>query len=155
MEGFLTVIIALLVCLCLVNTLLFVRFKGATRQFDIFFRPAGEGQPSPAARIAESVAALFAAELVKALKGNLQGDRITQAHMAKTVEKAIAADVLQSQSPGLAAILSQMPTLQRKLTANPALMQYAIQFLNRFAAGGSGKVEGNKPGVSLPLNIEL
>lgn len=144
-DALLVIIVALLGIVAAVNLTFLFRFKSLHRQFSLFVQPAGPDEPSPAAQLVARVAETFAAATLAAAKNGFAGDKITNAHMERTVERAMATDVLNQRNPILGQILAQYPTLQRKLTSNPQLLPILLEKLGPLFRGGATQGVPNLP----------
>jgi len=133
--------IVLTVSSLVISTLLFIfwrRTSQISKEIRCFLSPAAKDEPSPAAllidNISSRVGSVVAAELRASLMGKLSGD----SRLAKGIEADIAQDIMTQQSPLLAGLAGVFPTLGKRLSKNPAIVQAIMPIVQNMLAKNNG-----------------
>ena len=107
-------------------------------QLNSFVSPVSEGQPSPLAATAETVADMLARAIMARAKMTFAGLSSGAVRGEKAVEGDIAEDVAR-QNPIIDGLLDSFPTLRKTLRKNPALLDMAVSKLMEMNGKSQGR----------------
>jgi hypothetical protein len=127
--------------LVFVGVLTYLWFK--LRQFKAelvkFISPVDEKTASPLTQIYDQLIDRAGKIITLHIKTTLMGNLSAQSRQIKGIEADIADDVASQQSPLLAGLLNSFPTLKKRLTKNPQLLQAILPLLANLGTNSPGK----------------
>lgn len=107
------------------------RYVHIQEQIETFLTPVEEGKPSPAAQVWEAAADMLSRAMMARLSTAIMTGSSALSRASKAVEGAVIEDVVAQQSPLLAGLLDQFPTLKKTLKRNPQLLDIGLQAMQR------------------------
>jgi len=111
-----------------------------------YFEPKTPGTPSEFGQALDNISQMFAARIMASLKATFMGVNSGLARGEKALEEAAQTDLASQASP-LAGMAMRMPTVARLIRRNPGLLDLAMPFLSKMAAGSA---TGSSPGAVAP-----
>jgi hypothetical protein len=135
----------LLACILLTNLiflvsfcLIFLKIRSVYRGIVEFITPPAENQPSKLATVCETLSEMIGRSLVASLKTFLMGKKSGEVR-AENAEKGQEID-----SSPVGAIVGMLPkSVRASLIKNPALLDYAINFMSKRGTGNQPGSGGN------------
>ena len=111
------------------------------RFFNYIAENLDPGSPSQIFAFTDVLAKQIGQAAIASVKGTVNQTRATEAKHEKSLEAAIAGDLISSKSP-IMAWISQMPQVQALLKKNPSILPLAMQyFANKTPAGNNHNKE--------------
>jgi len=131
-----TALLALIALLLTGYALLFaitvMHIRSVFKQFVSFITSTDDKTESPASILYGVLIKRAAVEFKMVLMGSMGGEAKGQAY----AEQAVMQDMIQTENPTIAAVISAFPSLGKTLKKNPALLNYAM---SKIAGAGAGK----------------
>jgi hypothetical protein len=101
-----------------------------------YFEAPDENTPSEFAKLVDAMSVTASRRVVNELKTTFMGMQSGDNRLEKAMEADVIKDMAISQSPLLESLLSMFPTLGRRLSKNPAAMQFLPGLLSKLGVGG-------------------
>lgn len=145
-----TVLTALLLIFTAVNATILgifaLKFYKIYRDFVAFVTPEAEDKASQFAEFVKSVSVMAGRAIAIEVKTTLMGKASAQSRAETAIESAVVQDAVTQANPLAGGLMSMFPTLGKKVSRNPALLQLAMQMLARsnVSGGGNNHLEGTQ-----------
>lgn len=151
MNVLITVVILLLILiiagLALVSYLVKRKFEQMYQGFVNFITPRDEKTPSEFTNVMDAVTDRASKIVVSHFKGQMLGVLSGQSRQEKAILGDIAQDELEAKNPGMMGLLSQFPSLKKRIGKNPELINTLVGMLGNLRGGtgtnGDSKNESN------------
>lgn len=102
-----------------------------------YFEAPDAETPSEFANLTELLSERFSQKLVNTAKGTFMGMQSVDAKNMNRVEGDVLTDMATQKNPLLGVIMTQYPTLARRLAKNPGLLPLVQNFMPKPGTGGS------------------
>jgi hypothetical protein len=104
-----------------------------------FIRPGENNSPSQLSNIVESVSTVFAQRLTMQIKTSLMGMSSVDSRNQRALQGELATGLAVSNNPTLGVLMNLVPSLGKRLTRNPELINLASSLLSGLNNKGNGK----------------
>ena len=125
----------------------FIRFWLEIRQLQhnirMFFTPPGGDEPSEFAEVVNTVGKALGRSAAMEAKTTMMGKASGEARLETAIQGDMLNDTINHKSPVLGALLESFPTLKKRASKNPAVIEYLLNHLPSIIPGHGTSTPGN------------
>lgn len=137
------VVISNLFALFLINRRITREKEQVTSLIQAYFMQPDKDTPSEFAATIESISAIFAAKITQSIKGMALGMQSVDAKNERKLEGDIIQDIVAAQNPLAGLLLSQFPSVAKRLQKSPHLLGMAQQMIGKLTAQPQPQADNN------------